>query len=114
MKIEQLSPELSVSEQIGPAQLAALKEAGFRTIICNRPDGESLDQPPFADIARAACALGIEAHYLPAEPGKVTDEQGIAFGQMLAQLPKPVLAYCRTGKRSSTMWALSQSLHQRP
>lgn len=113
MKIQHLAPGLSVSEQIQPMQMAALKEAGFRTVICNRPDGESIDQPPFAEIERAARALGIDAHYLPAEPGKVTDEQGIAFGQLLAQLATPVLAYCRTGTRSSIMWALSQSVHQR-
>ncbi|WP_426193176.1 TIGR01244 family sulfur transferase [Massilia sp. DWR3-1-1] len=109
MTIHYLAPGLSVSEQILPAQLAALKAAGFRAIICNRPDGEGADQPLFAQIARDAHALGIEAHYLPAESGKVTDEQGRAFGALLAQLPQPVLAYCRTGMRSTTMWALSQA-----
>jgi sulfide:quinone oxidoreductase len=109
MTIHYLAPGLSVSEQILPAQLAALKAAGFRAIICNRPDGEGADQPLFAQIARDAHALGIEAHYLPAESGKITDEQGRAFGALLAQLPQPVLAYCRTGMRSTTMWALSQA-----
>ena len=63
----------------------------------------------FAEIKRAADAVGIEAHYLPAESGKVTDEQGAAFGKLLETLPKPVLAYCRSGMRSTTMWALSQA-----
>jgi sulfide:quinone oxidoreductase len=109
MDIRHLAPELSVSEQIFPNQLAELKEAGFRTVVCNRPDGEGSDQPLFAEIKRAAEAVGIEAHYLPAESGKVTDEQGIAFGKLLETLPKPVLAYCRSGMRSTTMWALSQA-----
>ena len=112
MKIQHLAPGLSVSEQILPEQLAELKAAGFRAIICNRPDGEGNDQPLFAEIERAAQAAGIDAHYLPAESGKVTDEQGVAFGQLLATLPKPVLAYCRTGMRSTTMWALSQAGQQ--
>ena len=112
MKIQHLAPGLSVSEQILPAQLAELKAAGFRAIICNRPDGEGNDQPLFAEIERAAQGAGIDAHYLPAESGKVTDEQGLAFGQLLAALPKPVLAYCRTGMRSTTMWALSQAGQQ--
>jgi sulfide:quinone oxidoreductase len=112
MKIQHLAPGLSVSEQILPEQLAEVKAAGFRAIICNRPDGEGNDQPLFAEIERAARAAGIDAHYLPAESGKVTDEQGAAFGQLLAALPKPVLAYCRTGMRSTTMWALSQSGQQ--
>ena len=112
MKIQHLAPGLSVSEQILPAQLAELKAAGYRAIICNRPDGEGNDQPLFAEIERAAQGAGIDAHYLPAESGKVTDEQGLAFGQLLAALPKPVLAYCRTGMRSTTMWALSQAGQQ--
>ncbi|MGK5052338.1 TIGR01244 family sulfur transferase [Janthinobacterium sp. RB2P8] len=112
MQIHPLAPGLSVSAQILPHELAALSEAGFQSLICNRPDGEGGDQPLFAEISRAAVALGMRAHYLPAEPGKVSDEQGIAFGQLLAQLPKPVLAYCRTGMRSTTMWALSQANHQ--
>ena len=109
MDIRRLAPALSVSEQILPSQLAELKAAGFRAIICNRPDGEGGDQPLFAEIKRAADAVGIEAHYLPAESGKVTDEQGAAFGKLLETLPKPVLAYCRSGMRSTTMWALSQA-----
>ncbi|MDQ2988613.1 MAG: bifunctional protein tyrosine phosphatase family protein/NAD(P)/FAD-dependent oxidoreductase [Pseudomonadota bacterium] len=112
MKIQHLAPGLSVSEQILPGQLAELKAAGYRAIICNRPDGEGNDQPLFAEIESAARAAGIDAHYLPAESGKVTDEQGGAFGQLLATLPKPVLAYCRTGMRSTTMWALSQAGQQ--
>lgn len=112
MKIQHLAPGLSVSEQILPGQLAELKAAGYRAIICNRPDGEGNDQPLFAEIESAARAAGIDAHYLPAESGKVTDEQGGTFGQLLATLPKPVLAYCRTGMRSTTMWALSQAGQQ--
>lgn len=109
MTIQKLAPGLAVAPQIQPADLAQLARDGYRTIICNRPDGEAGDQPVFAQIAQAAREHGLEAHYLPAESGKVTDEQGIAFGQLLASVPKPVLAYCRTGMRSTTMWALSQS-----
>lgn len=113
MKIHPLAPGLSVSDQIMPDQVAMIKQAGFRAIICNRPDGEGGDQPLFAEIERAAQALGIESHYLPAEPGKITDQQGVAFGELLATLPKPVLAFCRTGMRSTTMWAMSQAGRER-
>ncbi len=112
MDIRQLMPELSVTPQITTADIAELKQAGYRAIICNRPDGEGSDQPLFAEIAFAAQAAGIEAHYLPAESGKVSDEQGVAFGQLFNRLPKPVLAYCRTGMRSTTMWALSSANSQ--
>ncbi len=112
MELHQLSPELSVSAQILPDQLAELRAAGFQSIICNRPDGEAGDQPLFAEIERAAQALGLRTYYLPAVSGKVTDEQGLQFGQIMADLPKPVLAYCRTGMRSTTMWALAEARRQ--
>ncbi len=109
MDIRPLTNELSVAPQIRSADLPALRDAGYRAIICNRPDGEGSDQPNFGEIERAAGPLGLTVHYLPAESGKVTDEQGAAFGRLIAELPKPVLAYCRTGMRSTTMWALSQA-----
>lgn len=112
MDIRHLASGLSVSEQIFPNHLNELKNSGFRAIICNRPDGEGSDQPLFAEIKHVAQTMGIEAHYLPAESGKVTDEQGVAFGKLLESLPKPVLAYCRSGMRSTTMWALSQADRQ--
>ncbi len=112
MDIRHLASGLSISGQIHPDQMSEIKTSGFRAIICNRPDGEGSDQPLFADIQRAAQAMGIEAHYLAAESGKVTDEQGVAFGKLFESLPKPVLAYCRSGMRSTTMWALSQAGQQ--
>lgn len=112
MDVRHLTPELSVAPQITAADIPALKTAGFRSIICNRPDGEGADQPLFNEIEKVAQDAGLLTHYLPAESGKVTDQQGQEFGAILATLPKPVLAYCRTGMRSTTMWALSQSSRQ--
>lgn len=109
MEIKQLTDTLSVSPQVTAADVRALREAGVRSIICNRPDGEASDQPNYEEIERAARELGLETSYLPAAPGKVTDEQGAAFGELLDTLPKPVHAYCPTGTRSATMWALSQA-----
>lgn len=109
MDVKALTPELSVAPQIGAADMPILAQAGFRAIICNRPDGEGSDQALFSEIERAATAQGMQIRYLPAESGKVSDEQGAAFGALMAELPKPVLAFCRTGMRSTTMWALSQA-----
>ena len=103
-----LTPVLSVSAQISVADLAAIAQAGFKSIICNRPDGEGADQTGFKEIEQAAQAAGLQARYLPAETGKVTDEQGAAFGQLMDELPKPVLAYCRSGTRSIVTWAIGQ------
>ena len=109
MDIRSLTPELAVSPQVLVADLPAIAAAGFRSVICNRPDGEGADQPLYAEIERAADELGLHVRYLPVESGKVTDEQGVAFGALMGELPKPVLAFCRTGMRSTTMWALSQA-----
>jgi sulfide:quinone oxidoreductase len=109
METKFLTPVLSVAAQISVADLAPIAQAGFKSIICNRPDGEGADQTGFEEIAKAAQALGLQARYLPAETGKVSDEQGVAFGQLMDELPKPVLAYCRSGMRSTTMWALSNA-----
>lgn len=109
MDIKALTSHLSISPQILVSEMQAVADAGFKAIICNRPDGEGPDQPGFQEIENAAKQFGIEAKYLPAESGKVTDADGKSFGLLLQVLPGPVLAYCRTGMRSTTMWALSQA-----
>jgi sulfide:quinone oxidoreductase len=109
MNPHKLSPELSVAEQITVNDIDLIAQTGFRSIICNRPDGEGPDQPEFAEIERLAGQFGLQARYLPAESGKVSDAQGAEFGALFDALPKPILAYCRTGMRSTTMWALSQA-----
>jgi sulfide:quinone oxidoreductase len=113
MDIKPLNRELSVAAQITAGDLPAIYAAGIRALICNRPDGEGADQPNFSEIEQAARALGIETHYLPVESGKVSDEQAVAFGALLERVPRPALAYCRTGTRSATLWALSQA-HRQP
>ncbi|MDD2547339.1 MAG: TIGR01244 family sulfur transferase [Burkholderiaceae bacterium] len=109
MDIQCLTADLSVAPQILARDMPAIAQAGFRALLCNRPDGEAPDQPGYAELERAAAEHGLQMRYLPAESGKVSDAQGVAFGQQLAALPKPVLAFCRTGMRSTTMWALSQA-----
>jgi len=109
MDIKSLASGISVSPQIMASELQAIKDAGFRGVICNRPDGEGADQPTFDEIARAAQAVGIEARYQPILAGKVSDDDAAAFDTALTDLPGPVLAYCRTGTRSATLWSLSQA-----
>lgn len=109
MDIKALTPLLSVSAQISASDLEVVAKAGFKSVICNRPDDEGADQPNFNEIEEAAVREGLEIRHLPAISGKVTDEQGVAFGKLMDELPKPVLAYCRTGMRSTTMWALASA-----
>lgn len=104
-----LTDELSVSPQIAIADVPRVAAAGFRSIICNRPDGEGADQPGIDEIQRAAGACGVQLRYLPVAPGPVDEQAAQAFGVALAELPGPTLAYCRTGMRAATLWALSQA-----
>jgi len=112
MEIRKIGDDLSVSPQIAPGDVAAIRAAGFRAIICNRPDGEGADQPGFDEIEATAKAAGLEARYQPITSGMVRDADAEAFGQALRELPGPVFAYCRTGTRSATLWSLSQARHR--
>lgn len=109
MDLRKISPRISVSPQIMPDDMDAIKAEGIRAIICNRPDGEGADQPNFDEIEAAAKAAGIETRYVPVQGGMVTDADVEAFGTALEDLPRPVLAYCRTGTRSATLWSFHES-----
>lgn len=109
MDIKSLAPEISVTSQVRVADLPAIKGQGFQSIICNRPDGEERDQPNYKDVEAAAAKLGIYMAYQPIVAGKVSDQNVDDFAKMIAELPGPVLAYCRTGMRSATLWSLAQT-----
>jgi sulfide:quinone oxidoreductase len=109
MEPKVITARLSVSPQIQPEDVAALAKTGYRAIVCNRPDGEGADQPSFSEIEAAARTAGMEARYIPVVSGKVQDADAAAFGEALDELPGPVLAYCRSGTRSITLWSLSQA-----
>ncbi len=98
MKTE-LSHELSASPQIGIADVVDAKAAGFRSILCLRPDGEGPGQPPFSAIATEAQQQGLESRYVPIVPGKMGDADVAAFRRAVAELPKPILGYCASGRR---------------
>lgn len=106
MDIKKLDDNLSVTGQVLPGQAAEVKAAGFAALICNRPDGESPDQPPFSEVAEAAKAAGLETRYIPLKGTDAPETQGAAFAAAMGELPKPVLAFCRTGNRSSKLAAL--------
>ncbi len=114
MEVKKINEGLSVSPQIMPGELAGLAKQGFRSIICNRPDGEGADQPSFKEIQTAAKKAGLEAVYLPIIAGKVADDDASKFGTALTNLPGPTVAYCRTGTRSTTLWALNEGAKNTP
>jgi len=109
MHIHPLSERLSVTAQIDAADIGALCARGFRSIINNRPDGEADDQPTSAALAAAALRHGLSYRHIPVVSGQVFQAQIDAFSAALAELPPPVLAFCRTGTRSSSLWALQEA-----
>ncbi len=104
--IRQLTSSLSVAGQIAETDLPMIASQGFRAIVNNRPDDEAPGQPAAAALARAAERLGLAYRHVPARSGQLTDADVAAFARALAELPGPVLAFCRSGTRSTTLWAL--------
>ena len=109
MELKRINDTVSVSPQISVADIAALKAAGFTTIVNNRPDGESPDQPSGAEIEAAAKAAGLAYIAIPLGREGVSPDLVDATKAALEGSSGPVLAYCRSGTRSTTLWALSQA-----
>jgi len=114
MEFKQITPFLSVSAQLGIGDIGIAAAHGFKSIVNNRPDGESDDQPEAAALEQAAIANGLAYRHVPVVSGKVTDDDVEAFAEAMGELRGPVLAFSRTGTRSSTLWALSEAWHLEP
>lgn len=112
MQLKQVNPEFWVADQITAQDIELIAARGIKTVFCNRPDGEGPDQPNVIEIEQVLKPYGIQIQYLPVVSGKVTDEQAEEFKQLYLQAQKPLLAYCRSGTRSITLWALSQVADQ--
>jgi uncharacterized protein (TIGR01244 family) len=109
MDIRPLSETFAVSPQIEPEDVAAIKAAGFTTVVCNRPD---MEVPPDlqADAIRAAVeAAGLRFVLNPLVHGTLSMDHVNTQGRALAEAEGPVFAYCASGNRSSILWALSQA-----
>lgn len=109
MDLRHLAPDFAVAPQIDPADLAEAAKLGFRVLIDNRPDEEVEAPLQGAAMAAAAAAAGMSYHYLPYYPGALTQDLVEAFEALMDQIEGPVLAYCRSGTRSSHLWALWQA-----
>jgi uncharacterized protein (TIGR01244 family) len=102
---------LSITPQLAADDMAALADAGFRTVINNRPDFEGgPGQPTSAQLERAARARGLEYRHLPVPPSGHSDEDARAMAELVDRLPKPAVAFCRTGKRAAALYQKGKSL----
>jgi uncharacterized protein (TIGR01244 family) len=108
MPIVEITPDYSASPQIDVAEVAGIKARGFRSIMCNRPDGEDPGQTEVARIRAEAERLGLAFAFVPVVSGAITAEDVEDFAAALDALPAPVFAYCRSGARSRNLWMMAQ------
>lgn len=99
MQIKPLTPTLSSSPQLEVGDLLAARDAGYRSILCARPDDENPAHPSFANIAAEAEALGLQSRHVPIPKTGLREGDAADFNAAYDALPKPVLAYCASGRR---------------
>jgi uncharacterized protein (TIGR01244 family) len=109
-KFRQLNDWVFVSPQIEPADVDSARDLGVALIVNNRPEGESDDQTPGAEIARAASEAGLDYVAIPVTHAGFSEAQVSAMRAALDQAGESrVLAYCRSGTRSTLLWALAEA-----
>ena len=103
--VQQLSADVCVAAQLDPSAMAWAAQAGFKSVINNRPDFEGgPTQPTSAAIETAAREAGLAYAFLPVSPALQTPQEIARFAQLLAEMPKPILAFCRSGTRSGKLY----------
>lgn len=110
LPLRAVAPDVCVAPQLGPEAMAEAARAGFRSVINNRPDFEhGPNQPTNADIEAAARAAGLEYRFLPVASGYQSPAEIAAFALLLDELPRPILAFCRSGNRSANLFMQAQA-----
>ena len=109
MDIRPINDEYSVTAQFAIEDLERIRDMGFKSVVCHRPDNEDPGQPTFAEIAARAEALGLEARHIPVS-GPPSADAVHAMVDALDELPKPMLGYCRSGNRSTIIYQQTHHL----
>ena len=112
MNLKPLTADLTVTPQIEPFDIAELAARGFKSIIGNRPEGETPDQPAWSSLTAQAERHGLAARQVPVTVGQIGAEDVERFAQALRDLPKPIAAFCRTGTRAAMLWPLANPEEQ--
>jgi uncharacterized protein (TIGR01244 family) len=107
--IRRINDQISVAPQLDPADIVEAARAGFTTIVNNRPDDEETGQPEGAAIRAVAETLNLAYHAIPITHAGFSGPQVEAMRAVLAAAEGPVLAYCRSGTRSTNLWALAEA-----
>ena len=110
LPFKSLSNDVAVAPQLSPEAMAEAAASGFRSVINNRPDFEGgPDQPTSASVEAAARAAGLEYEWLPVAPNVHSAAEIARFAELLTTLPKPILAFCRSGARSTKLFAAASA-----
>jgi uncharacterized protein (TIGR01244 family) len=109
IQTHELTPTISVSEQVSLASVANAARQGFTTIIDLRPDGEAADQPSSAEVGKVVQAQGLRFFYVPVPHGDIPDTAVAQLNTALTGSEGPVLLYCRSGKRAARTWSLVEA-----
>jgi uncharacterized protein (TIGR01244 family) len=112
MKYRQVDADFAVAPQITPDEVAAVAKAGFRTILCCRPDNEDPGQPGFAAIDKAAREQGLKAVHIPISGG-IGEGALIRMEQVLEDMPRPIFGYCRSGGRAGSLYTAATKAMRR-
>lgn len=106
LPISPIATDVCAAPQLMPADMAEVARKGFRSVVNNRPDFEGgPDQPTSAQIEEAALAAGLVYRFLPVAGGYQSPEEIAAFAALAAELPRPMLLFCRSGARSTRLYS---------
>ena len=109
LPLRQIDHDVFVAPQLDAAAMAEVARLGFKSVVNNRPDFEhGPDQPTSAQVEAAAVAAGLAYRHLPVNGGYQSPEEIAAFRALVADLPHPLLAFCRSGARSTRLYQLAQ------
>lgn len=110
LPLQSIAPDVYVAPQLTPEAMAEVARLGFKAVINNRPDFEGgPEQPTSAAVEAAATAAGLLYRHLPVQGAYQSPEQIAAFGALLAELPRPLLAFCRSGARSTKLYTAART-----
>lgn len=109
VQITRHTPDFATSPQVMVEEIKEVAALGFKTLINNRPDGEAAGQPTNAQLEEAASVFGLQYIFLPVVSSQV-GSSAAKFGELLATAPKPALAFCRSGTRSTMLYQTAMAL----
>ena len=111
LPLHAIDAQVCVAPQLHPEAMAEAARAGFRSVVNNRPDHEGgPGQPTSAQIEAAARAAGLEYRYLPVQSAFQSPQDVAAMAALAAELPRPMLLFCRSGARSARLYQAAQTL----